>query len=58
MKVDQLIYYLNSIENKDQEVYITNFDFSTGYPILEALEIKSSTDRNMYPRGVNLIANI
>jgi hypothetical protein len=58
VKIKELIDYLNNVENKEQEVYISNLDFTTGYPIQDAVEIKSSTDNAMYSRGVNLIADI
>lgn len=56
MKVKDLINFLNTIENKEQEVFATNFDFSNSSKIEDSIEIKSSSN-TMYPIGVNLIGD-
>lgn len=57
MKVKDLINFLNTIENKEQEVFATNFDFSNSWKIEDIIEIKSSSN-TMYPIGVNLIGDL
>lgn len=58
MKVKELINFLNSIENKEQDVVMASYDFETTYPVTHAVEIKSTSDRLTYPIGVNLIGDL
>ena len=57
MKVKYLINFLNTIEDKEQEVFVSNFDFSQSYELKKSVEIKSSDDTYMYPVGVNLLGD-
>lgn len=58
MKVKELIYYLSLIENKEQEVFVVDYDFSRKSEIQDALEIKSASDQNTYPIGVCLTTEL
>ena len=58
MKVKDLIYYLNLIENKEQEVFVVNYDFDKKGEIEDVLEIKNTSDQNKYPIGVCLTTEL
>lgn len=58
MKVKDLIHCLNLIENKEQEVFVANYDFEQKSEIEDMVEIKSASDRNKYPVGVCLIIEL
>lgn len=58
MTVKQLIQFLEKIEDKDQMVGVSSYDFTIGYLINYAVEIKSASDDIMHPRGVSLLADI
>ena len=58
LTIKKLIKFLEAIEDKDQGIGITSYDFETMALISEAVEIKSSTDNIMYPCGVTLVADI
>ena len=58
MTVQQLINFLNTIEDKNQVVTMNNFDFTSSYPVKYAIEIKKSSDEVQYPTGVCLIGDL
>ena len=58
MKVKDLINHLNLIENKEQKVFVVDYDFSRKGEIEDVLEIKSASDQNTYPIGVCLTTEL
>lgn len=58
MTVQQLIDFLNTIEDKKQIVTMNSFDFSSSYPVVYAIETKNSSDKTQYPTGVCLIGDL
>ena len=58
MTVQQLIDFLNTIEDKKQMVTMNSFDFSSSYPVRYAIEIKNSSDEVQYPNGVCIIGDL
>ena len=54
MKVKDLICYLNLIENKEQQVFVVNYDFDRMSEIEDVVEIKSASDQIKYPVGICL----
>ena len=58
MKVKELVDFLNSIENKEQNVVMASYDFEITYPVEYAVEIKSTSDKITYPIGACLIGNL
>lgn len=58
MTVNQLLNYLYTIEDKEQDVYMTSYDFQTQTDIENAIEIKSSSSRNMFASGVCLLGDL
>lgn len=58
MTVKQLLNYLNTIENKEQDVYMTSYDLQTQTDIENAVEIKSSSSCNMFASGVCLLGDL
>ena len=57
MKVKHLISFLETIEDKEQNVFIINDEYFK-LNLQDAIEIKSSNDHNKYPIGVCLISEI
>ena len=58
MTVEQLLNYLNRIEDKKQNVYMTSYDFQQQTDVNSAIEIKSSSQSNMYASGVCLLGDL
>ena len=58
MTVEHLIYYLNQIEDKKQNVYMTSFDFQRQTDIESAVEIKSASCPNMFMKGICLLGDL
>lgn len=58
MKVKHLISFLETIEDKEQNVFIIDEYFDTKLNLQDAIEIKSSNDHIKYPIGVCLISEI
>lgn len=58
MTVQQLIDFLNTVEDKNQIVTMNDFDFSNTYPVRYAIEIKNSSDKVQYPTGVCLVGDL
>ena len=58
MTVEQLLTYLNRIEDKKQNVYMTSYDFQQQTDINSAIEIKSSSSCNMFASGVSLLGDL
>ena len=55
MNVKQLIDYLEKIENKEQEVFVSNDEFDIKARLSISVEIKSTTEPETYKSGVYLI---
>lgn len=55
MNVKQLIEYLEKIENKEQEVFVSNDEFDIKSNLSICVEIKSTTEPETYKNGVYLI---
>ena len=58
MNVENLINYLNKVENKKLKVYFSNYDFNNNCEIEDFLEIKTSNNTLNYPEGVVLIGEL
>lgn len=58
MTVKILIDYLNTIEDKNQNVYMTSYDFQHQTDIESAVEIKSASCHNMFLKGVCLLGDL
>ena len=58
MKVKDLIFYLTRIEDKEQSVFVANYDFDNNCEIQSMVEIKSTSDKITYPVGVCLIIEL
>ena len=55
MNVKQLIEYLEKIENKEQEVFVSDDEFDIKSKLSIGIEIKSTTEPETYKSGVYLI---
>lgn len=58
MTVENLITYLNKIEDKKQNVYMTSYDFGPRTNVEIAVEIKSSSSLNTHAKGVYLLGDL
>lgn len=58
MKVRDLIGYLNAVEDKEQNVFVANYDFDQNSEIQSMVEIKNTSDKITYPVGVCLIIDL
>lgn len=58
MKVRDLIGCLNAVEDKEQNVFVANYDFDQNSEIQSMVEIKSTSDKITYPVGVCLIIEL
>lgn len=58
MTVQELIDFLNTIEDKNQAVTMNSFDFTSSYPVVFAIETKNSSNSTQYPVGVCLIGDL
>ena len=58
MNVENLIKYLNQIEDKKSKVYFSNYDFNNNCEIEDALEIRTSNNTLNYPKGVLLVGEL
>ena len=56
MTVQKLIDYLNNVEDKNQTVCVSDYTFDQVAEVNYALEIKSVSDKTMYPKGICLLA--
>lgn len=55
MKVQELLSYLEKIEDKNQDVLVSNDEFDIKRRIQIAIEIKSTTEPETYKNGVYLV---
>ena len=58
MSVKDLIRFLETIENKEQKVFVVNYDFESKAEIQDAVEIKSASAEYTYPIGISLICEL
>ena len=58
MNVENLIKYLNQVEDKKAKVYFSNYDFNNNCKIEDFLEIKTSNNTLNYPKGVLLVGEL
>lgn len=58
MKVSELISCLSAVEDKEQKVFVANYDFDNNCEIQSMVEIKSTSDKITYPVGVCLIVEL
>lgn len=58
MKIKDLISFLETIENKEQKVFVANYDFEQKAEIQDAVEIKSASAGYKYPVGICLICEL
>ena len=58
MNVENLIMYLNQIEDKKAKVYFSNYDFNNNCEIQDCLEIRTSNNIVSYPKGVVLVGDL
>ena len=58
MNVENLINYLNQIEDKKAKVYFSNYDFNNNCEIEDLLEIRTSNNTLNYPKGVLLVGEL
>lgn len=58
MTVESLIDYLNTIEDKKQNVYMTSYDLQQQTDIDNAVEIKSASTSHMFANGVCLLGDL
>ena len=58
MNVENLIKYLNQIEDKKAKVYFSNYDFNNNCEIEDFLEIKTTNNTLNYPEGVVLVGEL
>lgn len=58
MKIKDLIRYLETIEDKEQKIFVVNYDFEQKAEIQDAIEIKSASAEYQYPIGICLICEL
>ena len=58
MTVENLIKYLNQVEDKKAKVYFSEYDFNNNCEIEDSLEIKTSTNILNYPKGILLVGEL
>ena len=58
MSIKELIRFLETVENKDQKVFVANYDFESNAEIQDAVEIKSASAKHKYPVGICLICEL
>lgn len=58
MKIKELIAFLETIENKEQVVFVANYDFEQKAEIQDVVEIKSASAEYKYPVGLCLICEL
>ena len=55
MNVQELLNYLEKIEDKKQDIFISNDEFDINRKLQIAIEIKSTTEPQTYKNGLYLI---
>lgn len=55
MTVSMLIQFLNCIEDKSQQVHVVDYENCSSSEIVDAIEVRATTNNALHPSGVSLI---